>query len=348
MHNCNSSPSTSRKNICHNCIHSLKDKIRKSAQFKSTSYYDPNPNNEEYASSCSNSQVSQNMSTQTTFKSNTSVNLQGHKKVDIYKERCTQTSKTVIALSELDTPRYSPDSLSPKHDFPIIDEAGDSILREFGSLSVVDVDYVPFQRKPNLNHYLQTGSKEFLTGDTLTRAYLTKNKNKVSSSQAWIADNYRSESLKSQSFIESPCKARLSSKFPKKVITRFKVKKLKDKNGDEAGKNPTEKHKRSLSFMSPTISSESKDQSLEIETIQKLISPTKKGRSLSPNNDMMGDVSNNAPTKKVPYIDSSKASLDRKARTTEEQLALNLKQSCEVSQVLFTLSPCYFPNPWFG
>lgn len=85
--------------------------------------------------------------------------------------------------------------------------------------------------------------------------------------------NTNTNSLKSQFLTESPRKG-MWLKGTKKLITRFTVKELKEKDVDvPSGKNFCEQNKRSLSFMSPTISSESKDQRLEIESIQKLMQP---------------------------------------------------------------------------
>lgn len=343
MHNCKC-PSASRKPVCPHCVYQTENKHRQSASFKSSSFFDVILSNSEYASSSTNSQASQNISTQTNFKSSTSVNLRTYRKVDIYRERCTQTSKTVLALNEINSPRFSPDSLSPKHEFPVIDETGDNPIREQDSLTLIDLDYIPFERKLNLNHYLvqcETESQELLTGDALTKAYLSKNQKKLPSSQAWLSKPYpeTNKSLKSQSFVESPSK-RLSSKGTKKPVTRFKVKKVKEKTIEAASSNtPPEKNKRSLSFMSPTISSESKDQSLEIESIQKLISPTRKGRSCSPINPLQASDGAESQAKKVPYIDSSNATLkvgESKNNNGDEQLVLNLKHSYEVSLRLNT------------
>lgn len=337
MHNCNGGPSASKKAFFPNYVQSAVKKSGNTTNLKSSSFFDNIPSNEEYASSGFNSQTSQNISTQTNFKSTTSVNIKTYRKVDIYKERCTQTSKTVIALTEVKTPRYSPDSLSPKQE-PSIADADRHTIMDNINLSTAELDYVTFERKNNLTHYLsqcETDFDDLLTGDALTRAYMTKNKNKLCASQAWISNTYResnTDSLKSQSFIESPCK---NISISKKVLSRFKVKKVKEKPDDVApGKTPPEKNKRSLSFMSPTISSESKDQSLEIESIQKLISPTRKGRSYSPRNKMAIVVPSNPQAKKVPYIDSSNATIgldEVKNSSANDQLILNLKQSCEVS-----------------
>lgn len=322
-----------KKNVHPNC--DPPNYPRKAPNFKSTSFFDIIPSSEDYSSS-SNSQTSQNISTQTNFKSSTSVNLKESRKIDIYKERCTQTSKTVISYEDEDddTPRYSPDSLSPKPRFQKFEEGGD-----LDCLSLDDIDYVPFDRRNSLNQYLascEPSSNEFLTGDTLTKVYLTKNKQKISASQEWINNMYHQDPNKQH--FQSECILAPATKeiITKKNISRFRVKNVKDKpEGRSPRKSAVEKFKRSQSFMSPTISSESKDQSLVIESIQKLISPTRKGRSFisTAERKVGSDVGNNMPVKEVPYIDSSKANLGVKAvqnHIAEADMMLNLKQSCEV------------------
>lgn len=59
--------------------------------------------------------------------------------------------------------------------------------------------------------------------------------------------------------------------------------------------------KRSKSFMSPTIASEQRNQLPEVSNVQRLISPTKRGRSVSPRSN--GFVRSHV--RKIPYIDES-------------------------------------------
>ncbi|XP_030767623.1 uncharacterized protein LOC115891312 [Sitophilus oryzae] len=260
----------------------------------------------------------------------------------------TQTSKTVIALPVSDSPRMSPDSLSPKTEYnpdilchqPVC--ASKSTFIEGGDVS--------FSRKNCVLRYLHNRDDESkepdstieLAGDSLTKVYLEKNRLKQFDSGANRLNSTRSRFLQQTSPLRN-----LTSKFPLELknqstslentkaiipilpsMTRFKVKNVKEKpivpNPVKPVKYFCEKdfslnlnsnkitpRNKPCSFMSPTFSSEQKNKMRDIKTVTKLISPTRRGRSASPKANLQ-----RAPSviKKVPYIDKSSSSIFQCAR----------------------------------
>ncbi|KAJ8979932.1 hypothetical protein NQ317_003674 [Molorchus minor] len=87
------------------------------------------------------------------------------------------------------------------------------------------------------------------------------------------------------------------------------------------------KPRRSMSFMSPTISSGNKDQGKEIRCLNKLISPTRRGRSASPKKNQNEVIK----PKKVPYIDISEESIQERNDTSELQYTDKSKPSVDRS-----------------
>lgn len=120
-------------------------------------------------------------------------------------------------------------------------------------------------------------------------------------------------SFKSQSYFEpktSSCHKAKKNVFP---VSRFTVKKLRnqevvhdmpsliswskseqiDEKVNESGKSKNVKklsvNKRGTSFMSPTIASEQRNQQHLVKSFDRSMSPTKRGRSLSPNRMLLKD-----------------------------------------------------------
>lgn len=136
--------------------------------------------------------------------------------------------------------------------------------------------------------------------------------------------------LKSQSYIEPNCRRDVEVEFETHPVrNRFVVKKVKEytetdetkpvkyfcPKNIEDNRYPIEvdlyspkinkeccSSKRGSSFMCPTISSENKNKLPEVQCLNKLISPTRRGRSYSPS-EKRGESKH-----KIPYIDQSQES----------------------------------------
>ncbi|KAF7270335.1 hypothetical protein GWI33_016697 [Rhynchophorus ferrugineus] len=272
---------------------------------------------------------------------------------DSLRNSSTQTSKTVITLPVNESPRMSPDSLSPKteyHNSPRC-RTNESVGFDRGE----DLNY---RRRSCILRYLhRTDLSEnnfgdiTLSGDSLTKTFLEKtysrkadtNSNTLNCTRSKFlqqtsplrnlaSESCRNNQMKSQSFIEN-------SHVPHPTINpRFKVRSIKSK---PPGPNPVKpvkyfveadlnlnlnavkaSPKSNKTFMSPTFSSEQKNKMREIKTVTKLISPTRRGRSASPKANV-----ERAPSviKKVPYIDKSSSSIFQCPHEDPFALNLNLK-----------------------
>nr|XP_023012453.1 uncharacterized protein LOC111502573 isoform X1 [Leptinotarsa decemlineata] len=356
-----SDPPTNKKNVFSNFVYQTNYRFRKG--FKSGSFVD----SKNYTD-----KPIQNTSTQTNFCSSTTLNLSvTPRKIDIFRENCTQTSKTVIVQSPKDcgTDRLSMDSLSPRYDGRR-HCAGDTL--ELAKQPKKNPD-MPFQRKTDVIRYLNQCEESqktqechshqphgLLAGNALTKVYLEKNRSKIGTiatenisdtARNLVSDLQLNTKLKSQSYVLERSSVVIKSPRP---LVRFRVKpsshlqvhdKTKSMNYflhpsmniiSPRGGDDSVGSRKNTSFMSPTISSESKDQSIEINSIQKLIAPTKKGRTPSPKTY---NVSNHS--KKVPYIDKSEATIlmDRKVGDDEDIARISLKSSCnEISSDASTIS----------
>lgn len=288
--------------------------------------------------------------TQTNFRSLTSVNLKkSPRKIDVFRERCTQTSKTVITLEEIESVRLSPDSLSPNNDDRT--KVGEVNL---AGLSLKAPDLTRYSKQKYVTSY-PGGSSELSTGSALTKAYLERNKSRGRHTMPEVttANHHmhhfpirrKKDVFKSQSYVDPQLYQHEDINKSKSHYTTLS--KTTDNFASQgqyicppcvqasiSSENPSvsqEKSKRSFSFMSPTISSERKDQRIEIECIKKLIAPTKRGRSASPKNKS----SLVTETKIVPYIDKSQVTIRTDAsKNTDDgnEVRLNLNTSCEVSK----------------
>lgn len=231
-------------------------------------------------------------------------------------ESGTQTSKTILELAKMEinkTRDISPDSLmsSPSRDCDSLtnfDDDGEVFSEE--NDRKVQVKQV-YKRRQHINRQETPKSK------SLIEMFLMKSKQKTEpfgfenrtkflqqiSPLRYISKENSVRTLKSQSYVE-----------PKVQTHRFKVKLVKDfvMETDEikpveyfSGENKTESSPRhNASFMCPTISSENKNKLPQVQCISKLISPTRRGRSFSPEQKL----STSESKRKIPYIDQSQQS----------------------------------------
>ncbi|VEN38027.1 unnamed protein product [Callosobruchus maculatus] len=302
----------------------------------------------------------------------------------IFREQNTQTSGTVITIKQASKmydmyDRISPDSLSPrsscspkKRTIPDTKKLSPS---ESG-LSLTELDQMPFNRKHTISNCLSrtVQPNDFKSGNLLTKTYLEKkNSSRHHITQAKSFDSTQcaklrqKRSLKSQSYVEPhsytqrdshPNRFRVKNVLMSEPPVDYKhpvryychlPSKLSPvrKAGDDFELVTPVQDARSYSFMSPTLSSVKKDQSLELQCIKNLISPIRKGRvsprvglKLSPKNSKRGsktgspkisptDSPNNSPRdrprslrpisspktnandKQVPYIDKNDATILR-------------------------------------
>lgn len=334
-----------------------------------------------------------NSFTQTNFKSKTNINLKSPKKVGIFKESSTQTSKTTVAMvqTELDM-RLSPDSLSPKQGARKSTIRDDDVINMMESvLKVNELGNLSFNRKNNVVQYLES-CEEFqkqalLSGNSLTKAFLARIRNRTGHSPVLQSHKQQnsvlnktipnskaitSPTLISQSYLESPKrkesffikdkKVKASTKPSRFMVTNVGEKiSLQDRTKpvkyycqsktSDSTVTPT-RAKRSTSFMSPTIASEQKDQSIDMKNIERLISPIRRGRSLSPKKSVVTNPENIEKEKNVPYFDRSNHTLETEANPVVknmgkpknknlEDLHLNLALSFGVSTQLFYLEKLF-------
>nr|CAI5851108.1 unnamed protein product [Callosobruchus analis] len=275
--------------------------------------------------------------------------------------------------------RISPDSLSPRSSSSpkkrtIADQKRPSPSES--GLSLTELDQMPFNRKHSISNCLSrtVQPNDFKSGNLLTKTYLEKkNSSRHCITQAksfestQCAKQRQKRTLKSQSYVEPHYAQRDSH-----TNNRFRVKSvlmteppadnrhpvryychLPSKlsplrhSGDDFDMVTPVQDARSYSFMSPTLSSVNKDQSLELQSIKNLISPIRKGRVSprvglkvspkgskrgskigspkisprgSPNNSPKGSPRSlrsmsppktNASDKQVPYIDKNDATIFR-------------------------------------
>lgn len=310
-----------------------------------------------------------NSYTQTNFKSKTNVNLKSPKKVEIFKENSTQTSKTTVAMvqTELDM-RLSPDSLSPKQGNRKPTIVNDKVIDMMESvLKVNELGSLSFSRRSNVVQYLESceqfQKQTLLSGNSLTKAFLARIRNRMGQTPCQLQSHKQqnlvlnksipspkeiaSQKLKSQSYLESPerkesffmkeAKSKTPTRSSRFVVTNVtekisvedRTKSVKyycrSRASDSVG-TPT-RERRSTSFMSPTISSEQKDQSIDMKSIEKLISPIRRGRSLSPKKSVVMNPEDPEKEKNVPYFDRSNHTLETETNTATNNTG-NLKNKC--------------------
>lgn len=242
----------------------------------------------------------------------------------------TQTSKTILELAKIEMTRreISPDSLmsSPPRDDFLSDFEDDEFL------DVNEQKHV-FKRRQYVGRDEATARGDDVkttNSKSLIEMFLAKTKTKSGhenrarflqqiSPLRYIPKEDSSMTLKSQSYIEP---------------NRFRVKTVKDcaveKNDIKPVKyftngdcNKTEvatiTKRANCNFMCPTISSENKNKLPEVQCLNKLISPPRRGRSYSPEEQRHVVVAAAAPPPppivensnskhKIPYIDQSEES----------------------------------------
>lgn len=127
-----------------------------------------------------------------------------------------------------------------------------------------------------------------------------------------VIDNYHTTYL-------SPHLERIQPQY-----TRFTVKNIRNRNHlnityrDTIYESPKPacRNRRSNSFMLPTVSSEQKSKIDEVRNIRKLISPTRRGRSISPNPNASNRVEVfRVEAERIPYIDQSNSEIFRRRQS---------------------------------
>ncbi|XP_072395474.1 uncharacterized protein [Diabrotica undecimpunctata] len=285
------------------------------------------------------------------------------RKTHIVKDLCTQTSKTLIP--ETSNFESAPDILSPinricksnnpfctidyvKHTTKEREELHNGLCHEGENrnINVRDESYVsprtlaslPFDRSFNVVNFFKQGQpqqKALLSGTVLTRTYLEKNKNKLKKQHNLEMEPSLgirpANMLKSQSYVEKPYFCKIH-KQPQRFYENSEV--FENKN-NKSPKNyflkvsevtQTEGKAKTYSFMSPTIASERKNQSLHIKTIERLISPTRLGRSITVKNNKTSR-SRDSSYVHVPVIDKHKESVQVSGAKLLKQQHTTLKNN---------------------
>ncbi|XP_060523715.1 uncharacterized protein LOC132700422 isoform X1 [Cylas formicarius] len=272
---------------------------------------------------------------------------------DAFQNTSTQTRKMAVSRKAKNSPRMSPDSLSPKTEYdpelgrqrePHFSSIGNSESGLFCTSKNRVLNYL-YSRKPQLADRGKT-----LAEGSLTNTFLKKNRTKIEDNACTITATksrflqqtsplrkLTPGSLKSQSFVEPrlalnnklkllPVKQKTPSEYTAKPVKYFL-----NFQGD-AISSPKNK-----SFMSPTISSEQKNKLKEIRDVERLISPTRRGRSASPK----ANVNMRKNMKKVPYIDKSSSSIFqsgcRPIQSDSERFILNLGTSTSNTSIATAL-----------
>ncbi|CAG9765231.1 unnamed protein product [Ceutorhynchus assimilis] len=238
---------------------------------------------------------------------------------DVLKETSTQTSKTMVSLPLEESARMSPDSLSPKTNY-------------YQQESVGEPDF-HYKRKGCILRYLHKPKDEIkgelFAEDSLIKVFLDKKKFDESFSPRVSRSSFLQQTSPLRKIVSGTTNGNFKSHSyvavsnkPPTALTRFTVTKIREKAPvpdntkpvkyfceKELALNlktttPSPKITKNYSFMSPTFSSEQKNKMREIDTVTKLISPTRRGRSASPTPNV-----DKSAIKKVPYIDKSSSSI---------------------------------------
>lgn len=243
----------------------------------------------------------------------------------------TQTSKTILELAKMEmTDAISPDSLmsSPRDCDSLTN------FEEDGSVDDVPVKRHVYNRRQYLYNERTPANER---NKSLIEMFLAKSNNKPPNNETkarflqqtsplrYISKE-SSVTLKSQSYVETKSRNSVDTRLTR---NRFRIKNVKEYTEDDEKKpvkyfcpdnsepskfpfeidlySPKTKEcgssKRGSSFMCPTISSENKNKLPEIQCLNKLISPTRRGRSYSPD-ERRGDSKHRI----IPYIDQSEES----------------------------------------
>lgn len=274
------------------------------------------------------------------------------KHVDDIKDSCTQTSKTILQLANIEKEQinnslvaasnedkhsnsigennYIPINFKRKHfhlqntnDVPEdVKQNSDKVLsfpnRTLYETFISKTCSKKFNFKENKKEdELQTNHSVFLEQTSPFKKIISPEQN-VNLQNSYIEslhnENERRDHLQISRFTvkcvhesndECISKAPYEFNQGKEIIRINKEPSIKLKNNSLCSKikffNQT---KRSNSFMSPTIASEQKSQWNEVKTIKRLISPTRRGRSVSPLSNKVTQ-SNVPKVSKIPYIDQS-------------------------------------------
>lgn len=229
----------------------------------------------------------------------------------------TQTSKTILELAKMEITRdISPDSLmsTPCDSLTNLDDEiySDEVIEK-------EAERQPVYKRRQYVCREKTSRKDSANASkSLIEMFLAKSKTKSGGHESRARflqqisplrylPKESSVTLKSQSYVEPTEQSRFKIKNVKDyVVEKDETKPVKYFSG--AGSTETdslllkENPKRSSRFMCPTISSENKNKLPEVQCLNNLISPTRRGRSFSPEERHAIDV----PSKhRIPYIDQS-------------------------------------------
>ncbi|XP_019881979.2 uncharacterized protein LOC109609700 isoform X2 [Aethina tumida] len=240
-------------------------------------------------------------------------------------ETSTQTSKTILQLAQLELGDMSPDSLSPKTDQHDPDSPVGSIQAE----AYIENLYLPYSRKSQVLDSVnseETLQESFKQGNTLLQKFLEKRSkhdlkqtdavNTTNPSTLTTLNLIGTNKLKSSSCVENlsvqnePERKVRSGHFTLKSVkenfakadnsfNHFLQQKYTLHINDDRNFNRQrfEVDPNSISFMSPTISSQNKNKMIEIEATQSRISPVRKDNSFGSGKHEL------QPNIKIPFTD---------------------------------------------
>lgn len=256
-----------------------------------------------------------NICKQTELGSTPSINLSNSKKIEYLRECYTQTNRNIFP-DQISPARYSFSNIGGQRNF-LQQLARDRMMQNHCEgdtkadyeplMTQEELASLPFDRTFNVvnflnqedcnqNHYYEPNlnfQSTLLTGSALTKAFLEKNLSKLKRSTTEV----RKSGLTVPNIIKSNKNVPRSHSFvDNTVYIDDKTYELEDRgieaeltqNNSKASQykvtenTQTELKAKSFSFMSPTIASECKNQSLDIKHIESLIAPTRKVRSMSP------------------------------------------------------------------
>lgn len=231
----------------------------------------------------------------------------------------TQTSKTILELAKMEiSGDISPDSL--------MSTPCDS-LTNFDDEILPDVIEKTLPEKHIYKRKQAIYNKETITtrnesNKSLIEMFLAKSKTKNNThdnrakflqqmSPLRYIPKENDITLKSQSYVEPKEQSRFKIKNVRDfVIEKDETKPVRyfsgyeNKEIDDSLSAKESTKRETNNFMCPTISSENKNKLPEVQCLQKLISPTRRGRSYSPEEKRVPFISK----PKIPYIDQSEDS----------------------------------------
>ncbi|CAG9858656.1 unnamed protein product [Phyllotreta striolata] len=283
------------------------------------------------------------------FGESPNINLNNSKRFEYLRECYTQTNKNLAGEKGYSFSNRSNDNyLSSKNKIFNNYYEGDSKSHYMPELTHEYLASLPFDRmynvvnfmnqdelsqdqKPASNSISQYGG--LLSGSALTKAFLEKSTKLKRSATGITSFNQNRNPLRSHSYVceTSPCINSVIFNPTEYSQAEYNYPEFNQAEFNQAEFNPPEEDfveteskpnqnnvtentqtdlkEKPFSFMSPTIASKSKNQSLDIKNIESLISPTRKSKSISPKRSVNHTNRNPSPMRSTKEKEGRKSEL---------------------------------------